>query len=72
MIADKYGTYAEQCRWKKGYRRPSDMQKDDVRRCRNCAHAKTSTVRKAIWCSLDSYAVAAGGQCREWQQRKES
>lgn len=48
MQADKYGTYAEQCRWKKGYQRPSEMQKDDVRRCRNCAHAKTSPERKAI------------------------
>jgi hypothetical protein len=63
MQADKYGTYAAGKRATNGRVRCKRM---------TFAVAATAPERKAIWCSLDSYAVASGGQCREWQQRQEA
>jgi len=64
--AEKYGTMAEQARFKNGYKQPSMVEKTHFNRCRNCAMGKVR--HNGRWfCKLISYATAPGGWCLKHQ-----
>ena len=67
MKADKYGTLSEQKRFSIGYRRPSEIRRDEVetafQRCRYCAEARARETGRGIFCARIDYAVQPGGSC---------
>ena len=67
MKAHACGTMSEQSRFRRGYRQPREISRDDVRRCRNCGRARAKD-SGALQCSLDGYAVAPGGKCQHWAE----
>ena len=68
MKADACGTLSEQSRFRRGYRQAKAVNRDDVRRCRNCRQAQAGD-SGALRCLLDGYAVGPGGQCQQWAER---
>ena len=67
MKAEKYGTWSEQSRFRRGYRRPSDLPKEDGRRCATCACSFQPVGQALRSCTKLGCAVASQAQCHDWQ-----
>jgi len=69
MKASRSGSWSEQCRWKAGWLRPSEVPRDQDDRCQTCRHHRWPDGRPSLLCNIHGFSTQARAWCRDHERR---